>query len=393
MSELIGTFVRRDGFRWQLLSTVSAVALLTGVLTQNRASAAESSDRPTVWIELGGQLDRMGGLGDGFSAPFFGAYSDSSIFSPVSPSAAQRALRYAVGPEGKISISPESSNWVISASVRYGRSNGNKHVHRQTYAQRSKYLAPYTSSGVPHPAVHVPKPNPEHAFSDDKIVQHESHFVLDFQVGKDVGLGMLGRDSSSLISLGVRYAQLSSTMSANVKARPDLQVYNLVPAAIGYNPLYRFHNFSLTASASRNSHAIGPSLSWDASSPFAGDADSTEFSIDWGLNAAVLFGRQKAVTHHQTSGQYFVRKYHNGFPIGYTTLYKHSEDHVRARSVVIPNVGGFAGLSVKFPNAKVSLGYRADYFFGAVDGGIDVRRSEDMSFHGPFATISIGLGG
>ena len=391
MSELIGTFDRQEGFRWQLLSTVSAIALLTGGPTQNGASAAEGADRPTVWIELGGQLDRLGGLGDGFSAPFFGAYPDSSILSPVSPSAAQRALRYAVGPEGKISISPENSNWVISASVRYGRSNGNKHVHQQTYAQRSKYLAPYTSGGIAFPAMHIARPNPEHAFSDDKVAQHESHLVLDFQVGKDVGLGMLGREGSSIISLGVRYAQLNSTMSANIKARPDLQVYNLVPTAIGYNPLYRFHNFSLTASASRNSHAIGPSLSWDASSPFAGDVDSTEFSIDWGLNAALLFGRQKAVTHHQTTGQYHVQKYHNGFPSGYTPLYSHSADHVRARSVVIPNVGGFAGVSVKFPNAKLSLGYRADYFFGAVDGGIDVRRSEDMSFHGPFATISIGL--
>ena len=70
-----------------------------------------------------------------------------------------------------------------------------------------------------------------------------------------------------------------------------------------------------------------------------------------------------------------------------------SVDHTRSRSVVVPNVGGFAGLSVKYPNVKVSFGYKADFFFGAMDGGIDVRRTEDVGFHGPYASVSIGLGG
>ncbi len=40
---------------------------------------------------------------------------------------------------------------------------------------------------------------------------------------------------------------------------------------------------------------------------------------------------------------------------------------------------------------KVRMGYRADFFFGAIDGGIDTRKSETLGFYGPFATISIGL--
>jgi hypothetical protein len=66
-------------------------------------------------------------------------------------------------------------------------------------------------------------------------------------------------------------------------------------------------------------------------------------------------------------------------------------DHTRTRSVAVPNIGGFAGLSFKYPNAKVSLGYRADFFFGAVDGGIDARKTYDRSFYGPYMTVSIGL--
>jgi hypothetical protein len=56
-------------------------------------------------------------------------------------------------------------------------------------------------------------------------------------------------------------------------------------------------------------------------------------------------------------------------------------------------VGGFAGVSFRYSRAKLSLGYRADFFFGAMDGGIDTRATYDRNFYGPFATISIGLGG
>jgi hypothetical protein len=60
---------------------------------------------------------------------------------------------------------------------------------------------------------------------------------------------------------------------------------------------------------------------------------------------------------------------------------------------VVPDLGGFAGLSWCVPNAKVAIGYRADFFFGAMDGGIDGAHRENVGFYGPFASISVGLGG
>jgi hypothetical protein len=60
---------------------------------------------------------------------------------------------------------------------------------------------------------------------------------------------------------------------------------------------------------------------------------------------------------------------------------------------VVPNIGAFAGLSFRYAAAKVSFGYKADFFFNAMDGGIDTAKSYDRNFYGPFATISIGLGG
>jgi hypothetical protein len=61
--------------------------------------------------------------------------------------------------------------------------------------------------------------------------------------------------------------------------------------------------------------------------------------------------------------------------------------------VVVPDVGATMGISYRIESTKVSFGYRAEYMFGAVDTGIDVRRTENVGFHGPYALISIGLGG
>ena len=65
----------------------------------------------------------------------------------------------------------------------------------------------------------------------------------------------------------------------------------------------------------------------------------------------------------------------------------------RARTVAVPNVGGFAGVTYSFPNVKVSAGYRGDFFFGAMDTGFDTAKKSTIGFYGPFASIGIGIGG
>ncbi len=76
-----------------------------------------------------------------------------------------------------------------------------------------------------------------------------------------------------------------------------------------------------------------------------------------------------------------------------TVLSETTDAPQRDRTVVVPDVGGFAGFSWRLPNGKVSLGYRADFFFGAIDGGIDTSQKEMRGFYGPFASVSLGLGG
>jgi hypothetical protein len=185
--------------------------------------------------------------------------------------------------------------------------------------------------------------------------------------------------------------------STNVLAIPTIEPYLHKSQKYGYAPKYqfrsRFQSYVFNGHSTRNFHGIGPSLSWHGTTPLAGNEDTAEFTFDWGINGALLFGRQRATVEHKTTGYDRYLGPYGGAGYRETRYHHGGTVHRRTKSVTVPNLGGFAGMSLKFPNAKVSLGYRADFFFGAMDAGIDTRHTDDMNFHGPFAKISVGLGG
>jgi len=376
MSELMNTTVRGPSIRRKLLSTVSASALVVFLGATGKADAAsDDADRPTIWIELGGQLEQFAPTEDPFAPPFLLKMPRPS-FETIYPLDAERPPRFAIGENAKLTFQPEGSDWVFSAAIRYGRSNGNRVAHQQT-------VFPTIVLGSNFHLV------PEFDnYATTKVKHDENHGVADFQVGKDVGLGMFGQNSTSTVSLGVRFAQFASKTSVDIRERPDLHTNDKLPPP--FNKIVKYyHAYHLSGHSERNFHAVGPSLSWNASTPFAGNPESAEFTFDWGVNAAVLFGRQKAKVSHQTTGRY-VKVLHGKY-LG--PPYENSPSpRNSARSVMIPNVGGSAGISLKWPNAKISLGYRADFFFDAVDGGIDKRVSKTLGLNGPYASLSVGIG-
>jgi len=380
MSELIQTTERRRNIRRQLLATVSALALAGSV--EIAAAADDSAGHPTIWIELGGQFEQVTTEQETYAPPFTAIQPASGSFrqgiSQI-PGDIQKPLDYSFGGEGKLSFEPEDTNWIFSATVRYGRSNGNKNVHRSTKP------VPFTIFSN-----HITREDPE--FADATINQSQSHAIVDFQAGRDFGLGMFGKDSRSVVNFGVRFAQFHSASQATLGLDPNNGGYKYIGTAIKF-PTDNPHTFLGKIQSTRSFRGEGPSVSWDASAPFAG-ANSAEFTFDWGVNAAVLFGRQKASVRHQTAAYTFPRTingYHNSNLI---TVYQNPAHTLpRSRTITVPNIGGMAGVSLKFPNAKVSLGYRADFFFGAMDGGIDVARKENVGFYGPFASVSVGIGG
>ena len=199
----------------------------------------------------------------------------------------------------------------------------------------------------------------------------------------------MGHRGTSAIEAGVRIAQFSVKSAVDIYARPDVNkvfatYYNIVAQP-------SWNQYFLHGHAQRSFNGVGPSLSWNGSAAIAGNTQDGALMLDWGIEAAVLFGRQKAKTDQSTRAYHYATpRYHH---VHYGTLYPATSHHsTRSRSVTVPNIGGFAGLSLKWPNAKLSIGYRYDTFLSAMDTGIDAAKKSDVTFNGPYASISIGIG-
>jgi iron complex outermembrane receptor protein len=347
---------------------------------------------------LGGQLSRLDDDQETFAPTLMDARP--SIFSPSQKF--ESPPLYSIDETAKVSFQPEDSDWVFTASVRYGRSAAQKNVTQQTNP------APHLLHAILPNGNEYVRSAPPYAqkFAETDSQNSQGHMILDFQAGKDVGLGLFGsKDGTSDLNIGVRFAQFQSKSNIALKSDPDWHFsYKYLPPSFvsrfhaTNNKFVRrqaMHSNWASFRAQGSFHGIGPSISWSASAPFAGNPQSSELTLDWGLNAALLFGRQKTKTHHQSTARYGADRSIAFKTVYFTTLSRGPAvpDHTRSRIVTVPNVGGFAGLSYQYAVAKISFGYRGDFFFGAMDGGIDTAKKENVGFHGPFASVSVGLGG
>lgn len=405
MSELTQKSDSRE-LRWSLLAGASALALL-GYVATIPVAKADDGNRPTVWIELGGQLSRLENSQEAYTPPFVAL--TPSEFAP--PQGAEKPPRYGWDESAALIFEPDGTDWKFSASIRYGRASNSKHMRQQSNPATLTFYTSFHRSraGRYRHFINYFQATPlSPRFTDVAAKHDESHTILDFQAGRDFGVGLFGHNAASTLNLGVRFAQFTSKASIKLRENPDwhfqtniLTQHTSYPTSYGRYSVYRksqrvyqpFHSFSGDFRADRSFSGLGPSISWSSSEPFMGSPERGELVFDWGVNAALLFGRQKTKIHHQTTGRYHPAGlgYASNLPITYQR--PATPDHTRSHDVVVPNIGAFAGFSVKYPNAKVSLGYKVDFFFAAMDGGIDVRRTEDIGFHGPYASISIGLGG
>jgi iron complex outermembrane receptor protein len=351
--------------------------------------------KPPLWIEVGGDFEQTYADHQLFNPPFLSSIP-SGYGSQLSP---QEAPKLGLNWEGKITFEPDNSDWVFSVSARYGRASQDRHLHEQTNITNHYHVGSTTVTRRPEPR-----------YADAQIGDSESHAILDFMAGKNVGLGALGLPADSVLSAGARYAAFASNSNSSINTTPDDAIRTT-------GPKYKYHNYAGSSDARRSFHGLGPAMDWTGSMPVLGNEQEGQFTFDWGTNGAVLFGRQKATGIHKTGGIYYcsVTRFQTIFgnrpgvcpvptpaalsrladkkQINQISHYQRTKSFNRSRMVTVPNLGGFVGVSMKYNNAKVSFGYRADEFFGAMDGGIDAYKAENRGFFGPFANISIGIGG
>jgi hypothetical protein len=358
MSDLIPMGSKHNNLSYKLLATVSSMALM---VSAEAALARDAGDgHPTFWIEAGGAFDELSSDSDLWLAP----NTPAEQSNPTPPFGTLPKAGYDL--DLKFTVAPHDSDWRFSVGLIYGRAlRGPKTTHDQTYKS--------TALTFIRPPKYVPT---NYDFANTSYRSTTSHLLLDFQVGKDVGLGMFG--GKSTLNLGIRWAKLNESSNGHMSGAT-----NASGQAGGTQVIADFR-------AGHSLDGIGPSVSWYADTPFAG-SQSDGLSLDWGINAALLIGKQKTRTDLHTSSYSY--RYYSQNNQGRHQLTHSTPSLLRSKTVVVPNLGGFAGISWRMPNAKVSVGYKADFFFDAIDVGIATRETATRGFYGPFATVSFGLGG
>ncbi|HEV2561260.1 MAG TPA: TonB-dependent receptor [Rhizomicrobium sp.] len=343
-----------------------------------------AGERPQIWIDLGGSFNQLADKSEPYVPPFE-SLIPSDLPGGVST---QNAPKASFDWQGSISYQPNDSDWVLKAGVRYGRSAQHKHVHKslpvpteKSLYAFGKYFSCTRVAQILNNGLQCPFQGYFHEFTDAVASSSEKHAILDFTLGKDIGIGMFG--GSGTLSGGMRVAQFDTKARAQINSDPH---YVMTP----HIKYLTHNNWNGVDSEKRKFHGIGPEITWDSTMPLLGQPEDGQVAFDWGLNGAILFGRSSAKVNHQTS---ICRV--EGSRTQAHCVYTHTQMHPysRSRSVTVPNLGGYAGLSMRYTNAKVSFGYRADEFFGAMDGGQDTAKKYNRGFFGPYLNLSLSFGG
>jgi len=386
----------RGATRKHLLTSVSTMVLIASVCAGGPAFAGSAGEAP-LWIELGSHAETIHDSNTAFSLPFGSAIPPGGLSGPLVGGV---ALLREFGDDAGITFRPENSDWVFSASVTYGRARGKHRAFHQSQPVPTTSVSYYRHYFPSTPAFNRTATYPAKITADTidaDTVGSESHLMIDFAVGKDVGLGIFGRHGTSTLSAGVRFAQLNTVVhiarfSAIAGVHASHFLASTPTCCSGYIKIVEgnnqvWDNLTGKPQGRHEFRGVGPSISWTASAPIAGSTQNG-LSLDWGINAALLFGKQKTKAQHRTHvvTSCYVGGCASRSPYDDTSRTEHT------KTVTVPNLGGFAGFSYRVEDVKISLGYRADFFFHALDTGIAGQHSDTRGFYGPFASLSFGLG-
>ena len=369
---------------------------------------------PTLWVTVGGNFNTMMAAGNQLYVPDYmrpgGVSLTGSGLTGAAPAATQTMTdlmvasgfaapaAYEKAPnagfdwEGKLALQPQGSDWVFKVGIRYGRSGRNGKVYQseipgtKTKIRLGRRSFPCDTPGVGnYAACHS---GAFRKFINATSEQSEQHTIMDFEAGVNVGIGLFGREGMGNIAGGLRMAQFKSRGNLEINSDPEY-IFTL-PA--------QYHNvFESRGNEDRAFHGLGPEVSWEANQAVLRNGSEGEITLDWGVNAAVLFGRSSVNAQHFSS---YCHENGSAQVLGCVTAahyapgyHSHVKTTRRTRRKVVPNLGGYLGASARYNNAKISFGYRADTFFGAMDGGQETAKDYNRGFYGPYMNVSIGLGG
>src|SRR5215472_14710471 len=227
--------------RRYLLGTASGAALIGGAPLAHAADSMPPIDH--FYVDFTGQYSLQGGHTE---------WANSQIFS----GGGQPRIKVRNGIDTYLDMALQSGDWYLTLSANYGRT-GNSH-DAFNYKKYDNFFSRYSHHR-------------------GQATHHESHTIIDFTLGKDVGLGCIGLDGSSIISAGVRYEHFVARTNTS-----------FIYSGHGYtkfgSPAY-YSYYTFARKIDRQFVGWGPVVTWKSRMPIDPD-----WSLAWGVNAAFIVG-------------------------------------------------------------------------------------------------------
>jgi opacity protein-like surface antigen len=239
--------------------------------------------------------------------------------------------------------------WHVSAQFRYGRNKAGSSSSNPlaTFDVFSTFVFPTAFTPIP--------------IKGSNTAQHEeSHWLADFMVGRDLGLG---RGLPSTLGFGVRVAEIrgKTTGSAQWNNIPTTVVFATICSVIPTPAVCVTHKRDYTQY--NNFFGAGPRIEVDGSIPLA-----PRWSIDYMGGLAGLYGRRSAIQKvniSQTSQTYFTTPL--PAPLKPTCVSGCPLNAAFTDHAWVVNADAMIGLSYALtPNIKATLSYRFDGYWNAL---------------------------
>jgi len=337
-------------------------------------------ERYPVELEFGMGANSMTAKNALYKPGFLDSYLESLPFADTATATQRADMGISHVRDARITFNMPDG-WHVWGAYR-GRKFDARHKGISSEQAKGGYAQPFLPTDPPR---YVTGEN----FGTIEVDQFEDHSIVDFMVGKDVGLGLMGEGGTSTIGLGMTYAQFRSASDIDMVGVPDR--YFADYTEIKYPTQHRsLYNSSLTSK--RKFEGFGPSLSWEASKRLAGNDTDGSLALDWRVNGGLLFGKQTMASREERDGTYYHFEPNRPNPPQLKdSLYDEQIDRSRSRRVTVPNLGASMGLSYRVGGVKVAAGYRWERFFDAIDGGIDKAQSFDRTIRGAYVKFGIGF--
>ncbi len=319
--------------RKALLVSVSVFALSCSI-----AQAQEVQSDGRLWIELSGMAPFWKGGSDkywynaaelaaGFGPP------PATVLLPGNGSLLDITRGYSFS--GEIGYQFADSPW----SVRFRVGHGISKKKSGSNAMAVTYVSPVPGS-------------PVYTYGAVLNVDKKERLTyLDFEVGRDVGLGADGPALTLVGGLRVASFKSKETVAGTFAIYTPLAAVPIISGPI-------------TASVRRKFTGFGPRLGLEANVPM-----NEVLSLKMEAAGALLFGKRK-VTAVDGIGNVFSR----------------------SKSAVIPNLEASVGLALKpdGSNIQLTLGYGVNAFFNMVDSGFQNQgSSKSRVLHGPKVDLRV----